>query len=188
MAHKIEVAPSGRAACRGCKETIPKGECRFGEEYKNQFAEDGGMSYRYWHLACAATKLANELAGALAAYEGTVPDRAALDALIAEHERPVMPYAERAGTGRARCRACDENIAKGGLRVAFERTYETAMGSQPMAAYAHARCLARYLAREKERGREAPSLEELLQQLRDHSRIAADELTAVETEARAACT
>src|SRR5580704_6456010 len=127
MTHKIEVAPSGRASCRGCKQAIAKGEARFAEEYKNAFSEEGAMSFRYWHLACAAPKLANEVGAALAAYEGPIEGRAALDATIAAHERPPMPYAERASSGRARCRACDEGIPKGELRVAFERIYESPM-------------------------------------------------------------
>jgi len=179
MAHKVEVAPSGRAACRGCKKPIAKGTTRFGEEFVNPFSEEGGTSFRYWHLECAATKLANELAGALASYEGTVPDREALDALVAEHIRPPMPYAERAGTGRARCRACDETIARGELRVAFERTYETAMGPQKGAAYAHPGCVRRYLDREKERGRQAPEMEALLRDLEAHSKLGRDDLAAV---------
>src|SRR5579859_3748008 len=101
MPHKIEPAPSGRAACRGCKAPIAKGTLRFGEEFQNPFSEDGGMAFRYWHLACAAEKLANELSAALAAYDGPVEDRASLEASIAAHFRPDMPYAERAGSGRA---------------------------------------------------------------------------------------
>jgi hypothetical protein len=182
MAHKVELAPSGRAACRGCKKPIAKGTPRFGEEFANPFSEEGGMSFRYWHLECAATKLANELAGALATYDGPVPDRDALEALIAEHTRPPMPYAERASTGRARCRACQENIARGELRVAFERTYETAMGPQKGAAYAHARCVRRYLEREKERGREAPQLDVLLRELDEHSKLDQGVLAAVRQE------
>ena len=41
-----------------------------------------------------------------------------------------FPYAERAANGRAHCRVCDVVIAKGELRVAFERVVETGMGMQ----------------------------------------------------------
>jgi len=55
MAHVIEAAKSGRAACRTCKEPIAKGELRLGEEVPNQFA--GGETTHVWHhLACAAKK------------------------------------------------------------------------------------------------------------------------------------
>ncbi len=185
MSHKIEIAPTGRASCRGCKETIVKGATRFCEEFANAYSQDGGMSFRYWHLACAATKLANELAPVLAAYEPTVEDRASIEALIAEHLRPPMPHAERAPNGRARCRACDESIAKGELRVAFERTFEGPMGPQKGAAYAHARCLPSYLAREREQGREIAEPPELFRQIEANSAvgakvtIAAEDLTEV---------
>ncbi len=185
MSHKIEIAPTGRASCRGCKKTIAKGVPRFCEEFANPYSEDGGMSYRYWHLECAAIKLANELAPVLAAYDTPLDERPAVEALVAEHLRPPMPHAERAPNGRARCRACDESIAKGGLRVAFERTFEGPMGPQKGAAYAHARCLPRYLEREKEQGREAPEAHELLRQIEDnslrsaHPTVTAEELTPV---------
>ena len=107
MPNRVEIAPSGRAACRGCKQAIAKGLPRFAEETANQFSEEGGVSYRYWHLVCAAPKMANELAAALTGFEGAVEDRDALDALIAQHLRPESPYAERAGSGRAKCRSCD---------------------------------------------------------------------------------
>jgi hypothetical protein len=94
-----------------------------------------------------------------------------------------MPYAERASTGRARCRACDETIPKGALRVAFERVFEGPMGPQKAAAYAHPRCIARYLAHEKEGGREAPELGDVLRAVRAHSRLTEEDLRRVETEA-----
>jgi hypothetical protein len=169
--HKVEPAPSGRAACRGCKGPIAKGTLRFGEEFQNPFSEDGGMAFRYWHLACAAEKLANELRPVLAAYDGPVEDRQSIEALIADHVRPDMPYAERAGSGRARCRACDVTIKKGELRVAFERLYESPMGPQKGAAYAHVRCVPRYLEREKERGRDAITLDEAKSLVMAHSKL-----------------
>jgi hypothetical protein len=185
MSHKIEIAPTGRASCRGCKETIVKGVPRFGEEFANAYSEDGGMSHRYWHLACAATKLANELAPVLAAYEAPLEDRASIEALIAEHMRPPMPHAEHAPNGRARCRACDESILKAELRVAFERTFDGPMGPQKGAAYVHARCLPKYVEREKEQGRDVVEPPELFRQIEAHSAVAAgtkvtaDDLTAV---------
>jgi PHP family Zn ribbon phosphoesterase len=187
MSHKIESAPTGRASCRGCKETIAKGVTRFCEEFANPYSEDGGKSFRYWHLACAATKLANELAPVLSAYEPVIEDRASIEALIAEHMRPPMPHAEHAPNGRARCRACDESIAKGELRVAFERTFDGPMGPQKGAAYTHARCLPRYLEREKERGSETVEPQELFRQIEAHSapgagaKVDAEDLTAVRT-------
>jgi hypothetical protein len=184
MAHKVELAPSGRASCRGCKRTIAKGDLRFGEEFASPYSEEGGLSFRYWHLTCAATKLANELAAALAAYEGPVIEgRAELDAVIAEHTRPPMPHAERASTGRARCRTCDQGIPKGALRVAFERVYEGPMGPQKVAVYVHPGCLPRFLARENESGRTPPETAELLRTLRANSRLPDEDMRQVEADA-----
>jgi hypothetical protein len=183
MSHKIELAPTGRASCRGCKETIVKGVPRFCEEFANPYSEDGGMSFRYWHLACAAKKLANELGPVLAAYEPALEDRASIEALVAEHLRPPMPHAEHAPNGRARCRACDESIAKGELRVAFERTFEGPMGPQKGAAYAHVRCLPRYLEREKEQGHETVEPGDLFRQIEEHgaygAKLTAEDLGAL---------
>ncbi|HEX8793161.1 MAG TPA: PARP-type zinc finger-containing protein [Polyangiaceae bacterium] len=139
------------------------------------------MSYRYWHLACAATKVANELAPALAAYEGELEGRAEVEALVREHMKPEMPFAEHAPNGRARCRGCDETIPKGELRVAFERMFEGPAGPQKAAAYAHARCLAKYLEREKEAGREAPAPSDLLATVERHSgeKLAPEDLAAL---------
>jgi poly [ADP-ribose] polymerase 1 len=181
MSHKVEIAPTGRASCRGCKQAIAKGTPRFAEEFRSPYSEEGGLSYRYWHLPCAGTKAANELAPALAAYEGELEGRAEIEALVREHIKPEMPFAEHAPNGRARCRACDESIAKGELRVAFERTFEGPMGPQKGAGYAHARCLAKYLEREKSSGRDAPAPADLLATVQRHSggKLAPEDLAAM---------
>jgi ferredoxin len=178
--HKIEVSPTGRASCRGCKATIAKGALRFAEEAQNPYSEEGAVSFRYWHLPCAATKLANEVGAALAAYDGPVDDREAIEALVREHARPEMPYAERAPNGRARCRACDVTIAKGELRVAFERAFEGPMGPQKGAAYTHPVCVARYLDREREHGRDPGDRDDVARRVVDHSRLAPEDLDAVQ--------
>jgi hypothetical protein len=177
--HKIEPAPTGRAACRGCKKVIEKGTLRFGEEFQNPYSEDGGTSYRHWHLGCAAVKLANEVGEALGRYEGPVEDRESIEALVCEHVRPEMPYAERAGTGRAKCRVCDEMIKKGELRVAFERVFEGPMGPQKGPAYVHPKCAARYLEREIEQGREAPSRDDVVSAVTAHSKVTKNDLDEV---------
>jgi Poly(ADP-ribose) polymerase and DNA-Ligase Zn-finger region len=171
MPHRIEPAPSGRAGCRGCKAPIAKGALRFAEEFQSPYSEDGAPAFRYWHLQCAAEKLANEVSAALTTYHGQVEDRAAIEAAIAAHLRPEMPYAERAGTGRARCRACDVTIKKGELRVAFERVFDSPMGPQKGAAYAHIKCVPLYLEREKERGRDAMALGDLVRLVLAHSKL-----------------
>jgi len=145
MAHTIEVAKSGRAQCRGCRNKIEKGVLRFGEEVPNMFSEDGGTTFRWYHLECAAKgKLANEVRDALKGWSGEVPKREELDKLIAEHLHADYPYAERAANGRAKCRVCDATIAKGDIRVAFERVVETQMGLQRGPGYMHSTCTLGY--------------------------------------------
>jgi poly [ADP-ribose] polymerase len=148
MAHTIEIAKSGRAGCRTCRNPIAKGELRFGEETPNQFGDAGDTSYRWHHLKCAAQKLPDELTGALADYLGDVPERAELDTLIAEaaaNKPPPFPYADRAPTGRAKCLACGEAILKGALRVAIERDLERGMTVTKGAGYLHTTCAAAYV-------------------------------------------
>lgn len=86
--HLIGVSPSGRASCKGCKEKIAKGELRFGEAARNAFSESGEASMRWYHLRCAAEKKPKLFGPTLAAYTGDVPDRAALEATVAEATTP----------------------------------------------------------------------------------------------------
>ncbi len=154
MANIIEVAKSGRATCRGCGEKIAKDEVRYGEEVANAFAEEGGTSYRWLHLKCAAKKHPNDLRAAMKAYDGEIPDRAAIDAIVEENAHPDYPYAELAGNGRARCRVCREAVTKGSLRVAFERLYDTGMGMTKTAGWVHSACVPN-AEEAKEMGRDA---------------------------------
>lgn len=143
MAHVIEAAKSGRAACRKCKEKIGKGELRFGQETENQFGDD--PSYRWFHLKCAAEKAPLDLSKALADYDGDVPDREQLDELIAKNKKKqkpsTFPYAERAPTGRSSCIVCSEKIEKDELRVAIEREVDAGGFSRMGAGYMHPDCV-----------------------------------------------
>lgn len=143
MAETIEIAKTGRARCRGCRQPIEKGALRFGEEQPSQFAE--GMQWAWYHLPCAAKSKPVPLKAAMDAFGGEIPDRAAIEAAMAEaDESPsVYPYAERAPTARSRCLQCREPIDKGALRVATERELE-AMG-RPGTGYLHPRCAAQYI-------------------------------------------
>lgn len=145
MPHKIEIAKSGRATCRTCRSAIAKDTLRLGEEVTNGFAEGGETTFRWHHLPCAAKKHPDALREALAAWDGDVPDRAALDAALAEAEAkkpPPFPHADKAPTGRARCQSCGEAIPKGALRVAFEREIERGMTVTKGAGYVHPACAA----------------------------------------------
>jgi hypothetical protein len=151
MANVIEESKSNRATCRTCREKIDKGVLRFGEETVNTFSSDGGTSYFWHHLTCAAGKVPAKVKEALATFTGTVPDRDKLDAILAAPPKAAkggpkaaFPYAERAATGRSKCMQCDEAIEKGTLRVAVEREVETGSFAATGPGYLHPACAAEY--------------------------------------------
>jgi poly [ADP-ribose] polymerase len=147
MAHKLEVSPSGRARCRGCKEAIAKGDLRFCEEYTSAFTD--GEAYRYWHVLCAAPKLPVQVKQAMDAYDGDIPNKAEIETAMTAGAKKggkggaklPFPHADVAPTGRARCMGCDETLEKGKLRVAVERETETPTGMMVRGAgYLHPKC------------------------------------------------
>src|SRR5688572_25663976 len=103
MADVIEAAATGRAACRGCREKIAKGELRFGERAPSSFGE--GEQTSWFHIACAAERRPNKLAPALEQYAGEVPGRAEIEAIVANGvsnpNLAEVARVERSPTGRA---------------------------------------------------------------------------------------
>ncbi|MFO0550200.1 MAG: hypothetical protein U0271_17530 [Polyangiaceae bacterium] len=177
MAHTIEVAKSGRATCRACRKPIAKGELRFGLETPNQFGDAGDTSFMWHHLSCAAGKHPLDLRDTLAGFTGEVPDRAALDATIADAAKklpPPTPFADKAPTGRASCLGCGESIAKAALRVAIERQIERGMTTTKGVGYLHPKCAAAYV--EEQGGNHESLTEGLRKNTRD---LSADELDAL---------
>jgi hypothetical protein len=177
MANVIEEAKSGRASCRTCKKSIAKGELRLGVAAQTQFSDQPSMQWH--HLLCAAQKLPAELADALAGYTGTVPNRAEIDAAMADarkkgHAKPGgFPYLDRAPTSRAHCIQCREAITKDSFRVAVERQIDTGAMVTAGAGYLHPKCVAAYL--ETAGG----SLDDTREGLRANSRIDAGDLETV---------
>jgi Poly(ADP-ribose) polymerase and DNA-Ligase Zn-finger region len=183
MAHIIEEAKSGRAGCRTCRKPIAKGELRFGEEVENQFADGGETTYRWHHMACAAGSKTDELRVTLAAHEGTPPVadelKAELERLMSEADAkkpPPYPHADKAPSGRAKCQGCGETIAKGELRVAFERDIERGMSVMKGAGYLHPKCAAGYI--EENGGTHADLTEALRTNTRDLSEQEMEQLFA----------
>lgn len=148
MADTIEASKSNRAICRTCKLKIEKGVLRFGEETVNAFSSEGELTYQWHHLACAAGRLPAKVKAALAAFSGEVPERDALEAILANPPKAAgkagakakYPYAERASTGRSKCLACDEAIEKGTLRIAVEREVDTGAFTTTGPGYLHPAC------------------------------------------------
>jgi hypothetical protein len=141
MPHVIEPASSGRAKCRGCGQPTAKGELRFGERQPNAFG-DGEMTL-WFHLRCAAYLRPEPFLEALAAAASVPPGD--LDAAarfgIAHRRVPRIHGAERAATGRARCRHCKALIDKGDWRIAlvFFEEYRFNPGG-----FVHAGCSTQY--------------------------------------------
>ncbi|HEY0193057.1 MAG TPA: PARP-type zinc finger-containing protein [Kofleriaceae bacterium] len=177
MANVIEEAKSGRASCRTCKKTIAKGELRFGVEAQTQFSDTPSLQWH--HLLCAAQKLPVELAPALAEYAGEIPNRAELDAALADAgkkgaAKPAgFPYVDKAPTGRAKCMLCEQPIEKASYRVAIERELEVGANVTRGAGYLHPRCAVANL--ENTGG----SVDELVEGIRAHSKLTEDELDGV---------
>lgn len=142
----IEISPSGRAACRGCKQKIDKGVLRFAESYVIPGTDQEGK--RYFHMKCAAEKGATGFKEALESYEGDIPDKADLEAALAKAgskkggagKPSKFPSADRAPTGRAKCIQCSETIEKGSWRVAIEREIDTGTFVTKGAGYLHPAC------------------------------------------------
>jgi Poly(ADP-ribose) polymerase and DNA-Ligase Zn-finger region len=122
MPSVIERAPSGRAKCRACTQAISRGEMRFGEALPNAYGE--GESLFWFHVRCAACARPEALLLALAESGETVPERVELAALAqagaAQPRLSRILRAERASSGRAKCRHCQELIAQGAWRLALQ--------------------------------------------------------------------
>src|SRR5687768_1894387 len=119
MSHVFEVAPTGRAKCRGCNQALARGELRFGERLANPFAE--GEMTLWFHPRCAAFKRPEPLLEALPQAPESLPDRVDVEriarASVAHRRLPRIDGAERAPSGQAKCRHCREPIAKGMWRI-----------------------------------------------------------------------
>lgn len=144
MTQVIEVAKTGRARCRTCRQAIDKGALRFGDEQPSAFSDEMQMAWH--HLACAARKKPAAVREALSQFTGEVPGRDEIEKLLAEADETAVafPHAERAPTGRSSCLQCHEPIAKGALRVAVEREVDVAGMARMGAGYLHPACAQKY--------------------------------------------
>lgn len=125
----IENARSSRSKCRTCRRKIDKDTLRIGILLEGPY----GTGYLWHHLNCAAKRRFDDVAEAYKqnswAPELQVPELAQLEKLkeVAEQKRAdkkEAPWAERAKTGRSKCKHCDEAIAKDSWRVILDRTVE----------------------------------------------------------------
>jgi len=134
---------------------------------------------QWHHLACAAGKLPDELRAALAEYPGEVPDRAELDATMAQAAtkaaaKPAAhPFVDQAPTGRAgACSAASRS------RRARSGSPSSA-SSRSAASRPAARATSTPAASSRTSRPAAASLDELLEGLRANSRLSEAELDGV---------
>lgn len=141
MPHVIETASSGRAKCRGCDQKIAKGELRFGERQPNAFGE--GEMTLWFHLTCAAYKRPEPFLEALVNEDMENADRLASVAEfgMAHRRAPRVNGAERAPSGRARCRSCKKLIERGVWRIPL--VYFQEFRFEP-SGFVHATCAGEY--------------------------------------------
>lgn len=141
--HIFTTAPSGRSKCRGCSRSIEKGVLRFGEVLPNNFG-DGDMTH-WHHPECAAFRRPEALKEALleADYPGDDKSKLLLIVEINEphHRLPRLGSAERASSGRARCRSCRELIEQGSWRLPLVFFEE---GAYNQSGFIHVSCATDY--------------------------------------------
>lgn len=143
MAHVFEVAPTGRARCRGCTQPLAKGMLRFGERVPNQFGE--GEATLWFHPVCAAYKRPEPLLETLPAAPAGLPDPGELERIArgqAAHPRLArIDGAERAPGSQAKCRHCKEAIEKGSWRIRLAYLED---GRPSPGGFVHAACRRAY--------------------------------------------
>ncbi len=163
MPHVIEPAASGRAKCRGCERKIAKGELRFGERQPNAFGE--GEMTLWFHVLCAAYKRPEPFLEALRneSLEDADVLASAAEFGVAHRRVPRVNGAERAPSGRARCRSCKKLIERGTWRISL--VYFEAFRFEP-SGFVHATCAGEYF-----------ETTDLIERIRHFSpRLSADEL------------
>jgi hypothetical protein len=148
MADRLETAASGRAQCRACGVKIAKGDLRFGEELPSAYGEGDVPSVYWFHPACAALRRPEKIALLLRDSEAAagLPDRAELLARaetgLAHPKLERLAGAERAASGRARCRHCQQPIENGSWRLRLS-TFADSGFFEPL-GFVHAGCARAY--------------------------------------------
>ena len=152
MPSVIERASTGRAKCRACGQAIARGDERFGEALPNAYGE--GDSLFWFHLPCAACARPEAFLPVLGQSALSSRDRKPLEALaqagIAQGRLCRILRAERASSGRARCRHCRELIEQGAWRLSLQIFEE---GRFSPIGTIHATCAVGYFGSEPELAR-----------------------------------
>lgn len=141
--HVFEQAASGRSKCRSCGKQITKDTLRFGEKLPNPF---GDSDMTHWHHpACAANRRPEPLTEALTETDYAGDNKHDLLTTARHtgefHRLQRLGQAEQASSGRARCRACNELIAKDTWRLPLIFFQDDAYNSS---GFIHAGCVGEY--------------------------------------------
>jgi hypothetical protein len=122
MPSVIERAATGRSKFRVCGQAIARGDERFGEALPNSYGE--GEATYWFHLPCAACARPESILPVLGQSSLPARERENLARLadegVAHGRLPRILKAERASSGRARCRHCRELIENGAWRIALQ--------------------------------------------------------------------
>jgi len=141
----LEPAASSRASCRGCGEKIAKGELRLGARLPNPYG-DGEMTL-WFHLVCGAYKMPEPYLEAARSTTQTIDNAQWLESEAnrgLEHRRlPRLNGADRAPSGRARCRSCKETIEKNAWRISLVY-YDAEVGRFEPSGFIHPKCAQDY--------------------------------------------
>lgn len=147
----IEAARSSRSKCRTCKRKIEKDMLRIGILLEGPY----GTGYLWHHLNCAARRRFEDVE---AAYEEVswaddvkVPPLDELKKLQEAAEKKKAdkkesPWAERAKSGRSKCKNCDEAIEKDSWRVILDREVEFFGQTRTTQVNIHPACVAAELS------------------------------------------
>ncbi len=143
MPHVFEPASSGRAKCRGCDQKISKGELRFGERRPNIFGDGESEMTLWFHIMCGAYKRPEPFLEALVSEDIENADRlkSIAESGVTHRRVPRVNGAERAPSGRARCRSCKEMIERNAWRIPL--VYFQEFRFDP-SGFVHATCASEY--------------------------------------------
>jgi len=166
LPYKAEYAKSGRAKCKGCKSDIPKGDLRMASLTQSAFFD--GKQANWFHQNCFFGRNRPKDTSEIGHFESLRwEDQEKIKAKIASGGDAPLPAGkgkskkkldngsggnvdgtiikdfrtEYAKSGAAKCRTCEEKIAKGEVRIA-KKDYDDDRAKMygPMDRWHHAKC------------------------------------------------
>lgn len=167
LPYRAEYAKSGRSKCKGCKVEIPKGDMRIASMTQSPFFD--GKQANWFHGNCFFTRNRPTAVGEIAHYDSLRwEDQEKITKRIAEGPAGLPPTSAKKGkgggkkagkgevvdgtllgdfrteyakSGAAKCRTCEEKIAKGEVRIC-KKDYDDDRAKQygPLDRWHHLPC------------------------------------------------